>query len=116
MVSVNSYEYLKKVFPNRKEKIINIFLEIRKNILNYFISYFTIILISTSLTFIGFSLLKINYSLFLSILAGLLDILPILGITLVYIPLAILFYKGKLFCGYITSHSFWTNIIVKTNY
>lgn len=98
MVSVNSYEYLKKVFPNRKEKIINIFLEIRKNILNYFISYFTIILISTSLTFIGFSLLKINYSLFLSILAGLLDILPILGITLVYIPLAIFYFiKGNYF-------------------
>lgn len=92
LTSINTNNYLKDLFPNKKEKIINIFIEVRKTLLNYILAYLIIILISTSITFIGFSILKINYSLFLSILAGILDLLPILGIALVYIPLAIFYF------------------------
>ncbi|MGL5616361.1 MAG: sporulation integral membrane protein YtvI [Sarcina sp.] len=102
LLTINTNNYLKKTFPNKKDKIINIFLESRKNLINYLFAYLFIIFISTALTFIGFSILKIDYSLFLSILAGFLDFLPILGIAIVYFPIAIFYFiKGNYLLGFL---------------
>ena len=48
------------------------------------------------LVFIGFSILKIPYTLLLSFMCMILDLLPIVGMILVFLPLmAIYFFSGK---------------------
>lgn len=83
---------------NYNKKILTIVYEIRKMFFNYCLSYSFLIFLSTFITFLGFTLLRIKYALLFSVLAGLLDFLPFLGIPLVYIPLIILYYiSGDLF-------------------
>ncbi|MDO4535382.1 MAG: sporulation integral membrane protein YtvI [Clostridium perfringens] len=90
-ISMNSYnKFLKSSTLYKYPKILSMIKHSKKMILNYFLSTITLILISTSLTFIGFSFLGINYSLVLSLLSGILDLLPIVGTILVYAPLIII--------------------------
>ncbi|MGL5380072.1 sporulation integral membrane protein YtvI [Clostridium sp.] len=70
----------------------------KKLIGNYIFAYMFIIFVSTFITFIGFIILGVDYALLLSILSGLLDLLPIVGMACVYIPLALYFLiKGNVF-------------------
>ena len=51
-------------------------------------------------TLIGFLILGIDYALILSFLAAFMDVLPIIGVSVVYIPLAIYhFLIGNTFIG-----------------
>lgn len=94
---------LRKILSNYlnvsySKKTLAIIYEIKKMFLNYCLSYLFLIILSTTLTFIGFSFLKIKYALLLSILAGLFDILPLLGMPLIYIPIIITNYLcGNIF-------------------
>ncbi|GAB6168756.1 sporulation integral membrane protein YtvI [Clostridium carnis] len=70
----------------------------KKMLLNYISAYMFLIFVSMFITFIGFSIFNIDYALLLSILSGLLDLLPIVGMACVYIPLAIyFFFNGNIF-------------------
>lgn len=70
----------------------------KKLIGNYISAYMFIIFVSTFITFIGFIILGVDYALLLSILSGLLDLLPIVGMACVYIPVALYFLiQGNLF-------------------
>lgn len=77
-------------------KLIFIFNNIKTLFSDYITAYLFIILISTVFNFIIFSIFNIKYSLTLSILAGLFDIIPLLGIAIIYIPLILFyFFTGK---------------------
>ncbi|MGL5576954.1 MAG: sporulation integral membrane protein YtvI [Sarcina sp.] len=76
---------------------INIFInDIKKLISDYSISYLFLMFISSTSTFLIFTIFKIDYALTLSILAGFFDILPLFGMAIIYIPIIIFYFlKGK---------------------
>lgn len=77
-----------------------IILELKKIFLDYFCGYFFIIFVSSFLNLFIFTIFKVKYSITLAILAGILDILPLLGISLIYIPLIIYYFlQGKTVIG-----------------
>ena len=54
------------------------------------------ILCTFVITFIGFNILKIPYTLLLSLTCMILDILPVVGMILIFLPLVIIyFFSGK---------------------
>ncbi|MGL5068560.1 MAG: sporulation integral membrane protein YtvI [Sarcina sp.] len=70
--------------------------DIKKLASDYFVSYLLLMFISSASSFIIFSAFGLDYALSLSILAGLLDILPLLGMAIIYIPLIIFYFlQGK---------------------
>lgn len=83
---------LNKLSPTQGGKIKTILLQVKKMLGNYVFAYAFIIFLSMAFTFIGFSFLGIEYALILSILAGLLDLLPIVGMAMVYVPLSITYF------------------------
>jgi sporulation integral membrane protein YtvI len=72
-------------------KFISIFNESKKMLSRYLVSYTMIISVTFIETLIGFSIIKVKYTVILSILSGIFDILPILGIGTMYIPIAIIY-------------------------
>ncbi|MGL4742196.1 MAG: AI-2E family transporter [Sarcina sp.] len=82
----------------------SILIEIKNTFSNFLLSYTFIIFISTGINFLIFYFLDIKYALTLSILAGLFDLLPLIGISIIYIPLIFYFFlQGKFFIGIILS-------------
>lgn len=64
--------------------------------LGYAKAYMIVVFITFVQTFIGFSILNINYALILSIICAVLDLLPIVGTIIIYVPLiAYNFYIGN---------------------
>lgn len=99
---LNSFNFSKLLSnyltSNYNQKVLTIIYEIKKMFLNYCLSYSFLIFLSTFVTFLGFTFLKVKYALLFSIFAGLFDILPILGMPLIYVPLIILYYlSGNIF-------------------
>ncbi|WP_297521776.1 sporulation integral membrane protein YtvI [uncultured Clostridium sp.] len=93
---------------------INILESIKKLISDYSISYFFLMFISTTISFLIFSTFKINYALTLALLAGLLDILPLLGMAIIYIPLIIFYFlKGKTLLAILLLLSFLALCIIR---
>ncbi|WP_330602904.1 sporulation integral membrane protein YtvI [Anaerosolibacter carboniphilus] len=81
-----------------KEKMHSILKEGSSMIAGYFKAYSTVIFLTFLETLIGLSILGIDYALILSILSAIMDVLPILGISAVYIPLALYnLYLGNTF-------------------
>lgn len=78
----------------KTEKMLKIFNHSKKMLKSYVISYGLVILITFLITLFGFFILKVKYALILSILCALFDLLPVLGMPMVYIPL-ILFYMAS---------------------
>jgi sporulation integral membrane protein YtvI len=59
-----------------------------------------LVLISTAITITGFFILNVNYAVILGIISGLLDILPIVGPTILFIPWIIYcFFAGDMWLG-----------------
>jgi sporulation integral membrane protein YtvI len=87
------------IFSNTgKEKARNILKEGNSMILGYIKSYAIIISVTFIETLIGFSILGVDYTLILSVVAALVDILPVLGVGSVYMPLAVIyFFAGNKF-------------------
>ena len=83
---------------NKSDKIFYIYNESKKMIGNYLVSYMIIIGITFIETLIVFIIFRIKYAVILSILAAIFDILPVVGISAVYIPLAIFYFFSK---GYV---------------
>lgn len=99
---LNSYNFSKVlsnyINSNYSRRIITILYEIKKMFLTYCVSYLLLIFISFFLTFLGLSFLEIKYALLLSVLAALLDLLPILGMPLIYLPIIFILYSsGNIF-------------------
>ncbi len=77
--------------PKGKENVIAIWKESGKMVLGYFKSYSIVVSLTFLESFLGFSILNIKYALILSIACAIVDVLPIIGISAVYIPLVIIF-------------------------
>lgn len=81
---------------NELDKLIKIITEIKDVIFKYIGTYSILILCTFVITFIGFNILKIPYTLLLSLTCMILDILPVVGIILIFLPLVIIyFFSGK---------------------
>ncbi|ADL54029.1 sporulation integral membrane protein YtvI [Clostridium cellulovorans] len=75
-----------KNMPNRN--LITKLLENSKNMLGkYLLAYIFLLFMTFCENLIGFSLLGVDYAFLLSLLCGVLDLLPIVGMIIVYIPL-----------------------------
>jgi sporulation integral membrane protein YtvI len=94
-VSTSNTLTLTNVIPNNSDKLITIFNHVRKMLKNYFLSYLFIIFITFIFTFIGFTIFKVQYSLVLSILCAVLDLLPVVGMPIIYFPLALINIASK---------------------
>jgi sporulation integral membrane protein YtvI len=105
--------FISKDMPNLENKVFDMFSfegkskfralwsETNRVLAGYLKAYSTVVFVTFLQTFIGFSILKINYALILSILCALLDVMPILGIAAVYFPLSIFFFiKGNYIAGF----------------
>lgn len=86
---ISNFKFLSKL--NSK----SILIEIKNTFSKILLSYTFIIFISTGINFLIFYFLDIKYALTLSILTGLFDLLPLIGISIVYIPLILYFFFQK---------------------
>lgn len=99
-VSTSSSDAFHSFAPNKGKKIMEIIGQIKKMITNYILSYMLIIFITFIVTFVGFLVLGVNYALILSILCALFDLLPVIGMPVIYFPLAIYnLANGNYFAG-----------------
>jgi len=78
-----------------EDRIRSIFDESKKMLKNYFLSYLLIITITFLETLVVFIIFNVKYAVTLSILCGVFDLLPILGIGSIYLPLIIIFFISK---------------------
>lgn len=87
---------IKKLIPSHATQQINDILQHAGTMLTrYLISYFLICFVTFVQTLIIFLFLGVKYPLTLSIISGVIDVLPIIGPTCVYIPIAIFYFLSK---------------------
>ncbi|MBU3181786.1 sporulation integral membrane protein YtvI [Clostridium psychrophilum] len=90
-LSSTNRKKLNLIAPKSEDRIRYIFDESKKMLKNYLLSYLLIITITFLETLVVFFIFKIKYALTLSLLCGLLDLLPIFGIGTIYLPLIIIY-------------------------
>lgn len=78
-----------------KEKVSNMLVEINHMMFGYLKAYIILVGITFICTLIGCWILKIRYTLIISILVAVLDIIPVLGIGFIYIPMFIFYIIKK---------------------
>ncbi|MGH4119122.1 sporulation integral membrane protein YtvI [Clostridium sp.] len=89
----SSTKKLSDLIPSKNgDRITSIFEESKKMFKNYLLSYLLIITITFLETLVVFLIFKVKYAVTLSILCGVLDLLPIFGIGAIYLPLIIIFF------------------------
>lgn len=86
-------------FTKNSTRILFIFNESKKMIFNYLKSYLIVIGITFLVTLIGFIIFGVDYAFILSLVCALLDLLPVVGMALVYVPLIFIygFIQGNIF-------------------
>ncbi len=90
------------ILPESKaNKVWYVYLETKRMLGNYLWSYMLIIGVTFIETIIVFLVFKVKYAIILSFICAIVDILPIFGIGIIYIPLAIIY--SFLFQNYITA-------------
>jgi len=83
------------ITPKSEDRIRYIFDESKKMLNNYLLSYLLIITITFLETLVVFLIFRVKYAVTLSILCGIFDLLPILGIGSIYLPLIVIFFISK---------------------
>ena len=78
-----------------KQKVLTTVAESRRMFIGYIRAYSFVVFLTFIETLIGFIFLKIRFALLLSIISAILDVLPILGIGLVYFSIAIILLIEK---------------------
>ncbi|WFD11348.1 sporulation integral membrane protein YtvI [Tepidibacter hydrothermalis] len=78
-----------------KEKAIKMLTEMNHMMFGYLKAYIILVGITFVCTLIGFWILKIRYTLIISVLVAILDIIPVLGIGFIYIPMVIFYIVKK---------------------
>lgn len=74
-----------------KEKLEKVWYHGLKMLTQYVKAYFFIYFLTFLQTLIGFTILGVKYNVILSIICAIADILPVLGIGLIYLPLALIY-------------------------
>lgn len=97
--------FVGKLLP---DAMMNMILKLNKTVLNIIKTELTLVLISTIQLIIGFIMLGIDYAVTLGIMAGILDILPLVGPGILFVPWIIynlirgnIFFAVSLCCLYI---------------
>ena len=85
------YNYL-PTSDKQENRVRDVITEGRNMIVRYSLSYLLIILITGVISMIGYLILGIPYALVLGLLTAFLDLLPILGVSAAYVPLAIYYF------------------------
>ena len=84
-------KFVRSILP---EKAANIISTLKKSIFTvigkYLLSYSLILLITFSVMFLGFTLLRVEHALLIAFIVSLLDILPVIGVGTVLIPWSII--------------------------
>lgn len=92
----NAKDRVLKIMPTEKNhKIYDTINETKRMLVHYFFSYLIIVFITFLITFAGFLGLGVRYALLLSVLSAIFDMLPILGMAMIYIPVALVFFLSK---------------------
>ena len=91
---MNEYKY-SDLESSKYYKYINIGMEIKDSIFKYISTFATLVFMTFAQTFLAFSIMNIPYALLLSILCMMLDLLPIVGTIIVFIPLIIIHIYTK---------------------
>lgn len=78
---------LKRILPaSLHKKLENIQIELFLSFIGLIKAQIILVIISTAITIVGFYILKVDYALTLGLICGLLDILPLFGPSLIFIP------------------------------
>lgn len=89
------YAYL-PTSDHEENKVKNIITQGKNMVVRYGVSYLLIILITGVISVIGYLVLGIPYPLVLGMITAFLDLLPVLGVSAAYVPLAIYyFFQGN---------------------
>lgn len=92
----NAKDKVLKIMPTEKNhKIYDTINETKKMLVHYCFSYLIIVSITFLITFGGFLGLGVKYALLLSVLSAIFDMLPILGMAMIYIPVALVFFLSE---------------------
>jgi sporulation integral membrane protein YtvI len=78
-----------------RKKASNMLNEIKHMMFGYLKAYIILVGITFICTLIGFWILKIRYTLIISLLVAILDIIPVIGIGFIYIPMFIFYIIKK---------------------
>lgn len=93
-------KFLSVFSENGRDKIEKVWSQGLKMLSKYIKAYFFIYFLTFLQTLIGFSILGVKYTVILSIMCAFADILPVLGIGLIYLPLAAVYLlTGNYFAG-----------------
>lgn len=85
------YNYL-PTSDTQENRVRNIITEGKNMVVRYSLSYLLIIMITGIISMIGYLILGIPYALILGLVTAFLDLLPVLGVSAAYIPLAIYYF------------------------
>lgn len=97
----NSKTYFLSILPKNNTKLLIALSQCKKMVGNYLLAYLLIIFIGFIITITGFTIFKIKYALVLSLICAFLDLLPLIGIPLIYFPLATInLISGDYFTGF----------------
>lgn len=92
---LNNPEFIYAYLPtsDREEnKVKNIITQGKNMVVRYGVSYMLIILITGVISVIGYLLLGIPYPLVLGLITAFLDLMPVLGVSAAYVPLAVYYF------------------------
>lgn len=85
-----------------KSKVRNVKKEMLKSAIGYIKAYTILMGITFIITYLSFKIFKIPYTLLLSLVAAILDLVPFLGIVIIYLPIIIYYFminsKGLAIC------------------
>lgn len=97
---VNSNKDKGNTFIENNQKAFSAFTEGQKMLGKYCFNFLILVFFTFLWTFIGFSIFNVKYAFLLSILSALMDILPVVGMPIVYYPIAIIFFiNGNVLAG-----------------
>ncbi|MBC2582220.1 sporulation integral membrane protein YtvI [Clostridium sp. DJ247] len=91
-ITSNENKILSIIPENKTDKLYYIYVEAKKMLTSYMLSYMLIIGITFIETLIVFIVFRVKYAAILSVICAIADLLPILGIGAIYIPLAIIYF------------------------
>lgn len=84
---------ISNIIPSKKsDRMSEIFNESKQMLVSYINSYVFLIFMTFLETLLVFIIFKVKYAIVLSIIAAIADILPIVGISVIYIPLALIYF------------------------
>ncbi len=100
--SANLYAFLDRSLNNKQflAKSINLFNILSKTLLRVIGGYMLLLIITFVMVLIGLLILEMPYAVILALVAAIVDFLPVLGLSVTMIPIAIyLFFTGNIWGG-----------------